>query len=101
MSDGFFLDDFGLSITIKFKKRNNQPRDISLGTTLEMVFELPDDTTVTKTAAFTTDGKDGKIVYVIESGFITQVGTWKVRGQITEGLTAKYRSDKNEFEVAN
>lgn len=48
-------------------------------TTKEIVFRKPDGTTVTKSAAFVTDGADGKIKYATESGFLDQTGVWELQ----------------------
>ena len=44
--------------------------DISGATTKQFTFKRPDGTTFTKTAVFTTDGTDGNIQYVTESGVL-------------------------------
>lgn len=59
--------------------------DISTGTTLRMVFTKPDGTEVTKegpNVVFQTDGTDGAIQYVIESGLLDTKGFWKVRAVV-------------------
>lgn len=55
--------------------------DVSGATTLEIIFERGDKTVVTKTATFVTDGTDGKIRYVSETGFLNSAGDWRMQGK--------------------
>lgn len=58
------------------------PVDLSGCTTKEILFRKPDDTSVTKTASFFTDGKDGYIQYVTTSGDLDISGVWNIQGFI-------------------
>jgi hypothetical protein len=69
------LDDDGEAVVI----------NISTATSKFINFQRPDGTTEQKTAAFTTDGTDGKIRYVTVSGFLDQAGGWKIEGEIHIG----------------
>lgn len=46
-------------------------------TTRQLLFQLPDGSVLTKTAAFTTDGTDGKMEYATEALFLSQAGVWQ------------------------
>lgn len=48
-----------------------------------LVFRKPDRTSVTKTADFFTDGTDGKLKYVTESGFLDVAGEWRIQADVT------------------
>jgi len=56
--------------------------DVSTVTTKEIVFKKPNNTIVTKTAAFTTTGVDGKIKYMTEPAFLDQAGTWYLQAHL-------------------
>ena len=49
-----------------------------VSTTLkEVKFLLPDLTALTKTLVFKTDGTDGIVRYIFESGMLNQLGRWR------------------------
>lgn len=71
----------GLIVTITILKEDGVTvRDIATATTKEIIFEKPDNTTVTKTAAFTTNGSDGKIYYTTIANDIDIAGLWQLQG---------------------
>jgi hypothetical protein len=57
--------------------------DISTATVKTLIFKKPRGTVVSKTATFSTDGTDGKLKYITESGFLDQTGFWKVQAELT------------------
>lgn len=61
---------------------NNVALDISAATDQKILFRKPDGTVLTKTAAFTTDGTDGKIEYQSQAGDIDVKGTWEIQGRL-------------------
>ncbi len=56
--------------------------DLSDASTLEIIFGKPDGTFATETAAFSTDGTDGKMRYVSEASDFALVGAWRWQGNI-------------------
>ena len=56
--------------------------DISDASTKQFTFKRPDGTTFTKTAVFTTDGTDGNIQYVTESGVLNGAGRWNLQAYV-------------------
>lgn len=62
------------------------PINIETASTKEIVFISETGTTVTKTATFTTDGKDGAIEYAPEAGFLTPGGLWRYQGRVVMGV---------------
>lgn len=56
--------------------------DISAATTKQFTFKRPDGTTFTKTAVFTTDGTDGNIQYITESGVLNTAGRWHLQAYV-------------------
>lgn len=74
--------------------------DISSATSTQIIFIKPDNTEVVKTASFTTDGKNGKIQYIISSTDIDEIGTWQIKGKVTLVTPAgTWISNKDSFEV--
>lgn len=60
--------------------------------------QKPDGTTLTKTASYYTDGTDGIIQYVTESGDLDQAGTWQIQAKIDFG-TDVFSTDIQKFKV--
>ena len=56
--------------------------NVSSATTRQLIFRKPDQSVLTKTASFTTDGTDGKIRYVTAPGDIDTAGQWIVQGKV-------------------
>ena len=84
-----------------FKDPNTTPpavHNISGFTTLQIHMKKPDGTTSIFTAAFTTDGTDGKIEYQMLNGEIDQDGWWDRWGVITSA-SKTFRSNRISFEV--
>ena len=73
--------------------------DVSAYTTAQ-VFLLTDPagTTTTKTAAFTTDGTNGKVQYTLLTGDINLAGVWFIRARVSTASAVK-TSERIRFEV--
>jgi hypothetical protein len=72
--------------------------DVSGATDKKIIFRKGDQTTVSKTAAFTTDGTDGKIRYISVAGDLTPAGKWTMQAYV-ESVSGKWHSDKHHFTV--
>jgi hypothetical protein len=72
--------------------------NISTATVKEIIFVKPRGTKLTKTAAFSTTGADGKIKYAALSGDLDTEGVWQIQAHITMP-TGDWRSDIQTFEV--
>lgn len=90
--------DIGVQIIITVLDQDGDVVNLSSATTKSIVFNLPDETTVTKTASFVSDGSDGKIKYTTESGFVSQLGIWAAQAFVIIG-TAEYTSTEFKFKV--
>ena len=93
-------DDFGQPAKITFKDVDTDAAaDISgYSSTIQMIFTKPDGTSVTKTAAFDSDGSDGVIAYTVESGVFDTAGHWLVRGRVASG-SATLTTVEHSFRV--
>lgn len=74
--------DIGTAITVVVRNKSGLVVDISTATTKQIKLKKPDDSVVTKTGIFTTDGTDGKFYYVTTSNDLNQVGTWGIQGYL-------------------
>ena len=75
-------DTIGATFVITVVDETGTAIDYSDATTLNIIFGVPDGTTLTKTAAFTTTGTDGKIQYVSIANDLTPAGTWTIQGRL-------------------
>ncbi len=71
----------GAILTITVIYPNGSPRDISTATTKRILITQPDDTVLTKTASFSTDGTDGILTYTTIAGDLVE-GTSSMRAYI-------------------
>ena len=95
------VGDIGTSFELTIRKaHDNKPLDISGATVKRILFQQPDGTIETKTASFVTNGRDGKIKYVTESGDIDQVGQLQYRAEVTLS-SAHYESSTKTVTVHN
>lgn len=96
----FSVGDFGLKIVITVVKADGSPRDVSASTAMNVILRKPDKSTVAKTAAFTTDGTDGRLEYSIEDASVLDVaGKWTARGQVTTSTVQSYKTEEVDFVV--
>ena len=72
--------------------------DVSTAAVKYIYFQDPTGAKVQKTAAFTTNGSDGKIQYTTIAGDIDEVGTWMVQGYVETSL-GKFWTEKDSFKV--
>jgi hypothetical protein len=72
------------------------PLDISGATNTQLIFKNPSGVTITKTAAFVSDGTDGKLQYVTVEGDLVGYGAWQIQAHLTllgaDGRTEVERS---------
>ena len=66
---------------------------------IQYLFRKPDGTEVAKNASFYTDGSDGIVKYVMESGVIDQAGFWSYQLLSTISGVPRH-SDVGKFPVA-
>lgn len=72
--------------------------DLSTADIYEIIFRKPDETILTVSAEFYTDGTDGIIKYVAQDGDLNQSGVYKIQGYVEVGA-GKYYSSVGQFRV--
>lgn len=96
-ADEIHVGDIG-TIFILTIKDGASTIDVSAASTKTIKFLKPDGTAVSKTAAFTTTGADGKIQYTTIANDLTPAGAWKIQGYVV--LSAgSWHTDMTEFVV--
>lgn len=75
--------DLGTYLEVEFRSADGGAKDISAASVREIRVERPDGTRVAFTAAFTTDGTDGKIRHQWTTNELSQLGRWMVQGFVS------------------
>lgn len=96
----FVVADEGLAIKLRVRDQNKDALDLSSGvSSMEFILESPQRVqTTVDPITFVTDGSDGRIQYVLESGDLSEPGRWKVFAHIVQG-SKDFRTTKAEFVV--
>lgn len=79
---GVHQGDIGTCIELVIYDQNGAIKDISGASTKQIKFTKPSGATVTKDAAFTVDGTNGRMYYKTVSGDLDQSGLWKCRAYL-------------------
>lgn len=99
----FRLNDIGTILTVTITDDAGDPVDISGAEPgdISFIFLKPDNTKLTKTATFSTDGTDGVVRYTTVDGDLDVAGLWHIQGfvNISDGDVV-FHSDVDAFEVA-
>lgn len=72
--------------------------NLSSATTKEIFLSKPNGVVITKTAAFVSNGSDGKLQYTTIIGDLDQHGIWKLQVKVALP-TGTWQSDIQEFRV--
>lgn len=74
--------DIGTIVEVTVVDSDEIAIDISAATTMEIILKSINEIVVTKTAAFTTDGSDGKIQFTSVVADFPEAGRWKIQGHV-------------------
>jgi hypothetical protein len=99
MSRPVHTNEEGVIFHLTIQDEDGVDLDVSAVDVKTIHFTKPDGTTLSKTAAYTSDGTDGEIQYTSAAGEIDQVGQWSYAGyvEITDG--AHYHTEVATFDV--
>jgi len=89
--------DIGTVFTLTIKDGSTIV-DLSSTSAKVINFRKPDGTILNKTAAFVTDGTDGKIKYTTIVGDLSQTGPWTFQAVLTFA-SGTWSSDVHKFTV--
>jgi len=103
----FKVGDFGQTIRRTIVDEKNDPVDISASDAsggLTFIFSDPDGNVTSKVetdgVTHTTDGTDGQVEYVVESGLFDEDGTWKLQVKILDTGVYTIYTEQEEFTVS-
>ncbi len=97
-----FVGDVGTIFRLTFKECvGDVPTivDISTSTSKSFVFRRPDNSLLTVTPVFTTDGTDGKLQYTSVTDDINMIGVWCLQGSVTFSGSGPYHGTVVKFDV--
>lgn len=92
------VNDIGTTFSVTVVDEYSVVVDLSGVLTKQLLFKKPGGTILTKNASFVTDGTDGKIKYLSQSGDLDQYGKWSLQAFVDFGDTEWY-SDIHKFTV--
>jgi len=98
-SAGIHAGDWGTALELIIIEDGGSV-NVSSATTKQVILHRPDNSTVAKSASFTTTGADGKIRYVTVNGDFdpSLAGTWSIQGYVVMPSGA-WKSSISTFEV--
>lgn len=82
MAAEIHVNDIGTAFRATILDESSDPVNLAGATDKALIFCKPDKTVVTKSASFYTDGTDGVIQYISESGFLDQPSKWQLQGYV-------------------
>ncbi len=97
MSSEIHVNDIGTEFRITIKD-DGVVVNLTTASLLQIIFEKPDGSILTVSAAFYTDGSDGIIKYNAVSGDLDQAGLYKIQANIEIG-SSRYKSSHSSFKV--
>lgn len=98
MPSEIHLDDYGTRFIFTIYDEDTAIYDISAADSFALIFVDPNNIKKTKIPSLYTDGTDGKIQYIIASGDLDTIGTWRYQVIVYED-SARYYSDIGTFKV--
>lgn len=72
--------------------------NVSNANSINIIFQKPDGSDLTKTATLVTNGTDGNIRYTSVSGDLDQIGTWQIQARVNFGASV-FSTDIQKFKV--
>jgi len=97
MSNEIHINDIGSKLLITVLD-DDQIVDLSSAILLNIYIRKPDGTLLERIATLETDGKDGKMYYLTQSGDLSESGNYKIQGRvIVSGGT--YYTSTGSFKV--
>ena len=90
---------FGPAIEFQLINSAGAAIDVSAADVRQVILRKPSGAAVTKTAAFSSDGTDGKIRYVWGSGDLDEAGVWKAQPRASDTGVYDYYGRVVEIKV--
>ncbi len=97
MASEIHQDDVGTKLLMTITD-NGSVVDISSALSKEIRIVKPDDDTIDRPAVFETDGTEGKMYYIVQSGDFNQAGYYRMQGKVIFP-SGSYKTDIHKFKV--
>ena len=97
-------NDIGMMFKLTVKDQDGHIVPLDNTYAINVVFSLPDKSSMTKTALLFSDGSDGIVKYVTVAGDLSQSGRWQLQAIVTKmsgpSILTQFHSDPFKFKVA-
>ena len=97
MASEIHYGDIGVNFNITVMN-GTAALNVSNANSINIIFQKPDGSDLTKTATLVTNGTDGNIRYTSVSGDLDQVGTWQIQARVDFGASV-FSTDIQKFKV--
>ena len=97
MSSEIHYGDIGVNFNITVMN-GTAVLNVSNANSINIIFQKPDGSDLTKTATLVTNGTDGNIRYTSVSGDLDQIGTWQIQARVNFGASV-FSTDIQKFKV--
>lgn len=77
-----------IGISARFTIKDEETKaviNLSSATVMKIIFKSPAGVRTEKVASFVTNGTDGKIEYITQSGDLNETGVWKIQAYVEYG----------------
>jgi hypothetical protein len=100
MAAEFHVQDTGIHLRVIVTDEQGGVVPLNGGNVLsvDIVLGKPDETTITRTATFETDGSDGVVYYDTLTGDLDQDGKWSLQAYVNQN-DGVFHSDITTFKV--
>jgi hypothetical protein len=95
---GIRQNDIGTELQVQINDCNEVVIDVSAASSKQIILKKPSGAMLTKDADFVTDGTDGLLSYVTQSGDLDEIGTWKIQSSVSIGGNV-WKSSFKSFKV--
>lgn len=100
--ENVIVGEYGYQVFLHLVDELNDSQDITVYDTFQILLRSPDDLKlVTYTATLFSDGRDGKLYFIPQSGDIDRAGVWHGMVKLTDTGAAITKSQMFDFVVSS
>ena len=93
------VGDIGATLQYQFTDSSGNVVDVSTATTLQMTIVRSDASRLTVTASFVTNGKDGLLQYLTQTGDLSVAGMYTLQVYVSWGASKSLHGNIQMFQV--
>lgn len=96
---GIHVGDVGTQLRLVIETPEGLPFDVSQAATKTLSLAKPDGSTISRDCTFETDGADGVLLYVTQTGDVNSAGIWYAQAVVTFDDGTTFHSNRQRFRV--